>query len=311
MEAQTENTLHHQSLSPAEAQPAFQTLFSSASGMATLTNDGHAIFQKLEQIFLAWATLTDAASIRYPALLHVSDLDRLNYFRNFPHLVLCACAVDCEARETYGHRDQAIAHLDHAELQDAEFCLPPAACYNVYLSLRNQRLTAPRHVTTVATCFRNEEYYDQLRRLRAFTLREIVCIGNGEAVKEHLRRYRAVTLEFLFQLGLPVETEHASDPFFDKTGTAARAARIFPTKEEVLYRGQLAIASLNYHRRFFGERCEIRYGDEAAHTGCVGFGVERWIQALSEHFGPDMHRILAELSAAQARVMSQRDRFAS
>lgn len=311
MEARTETALHHQSPRPAEGQPASQTLFFSTSGgMATLTDDGHAIFQKLEQIFLTWATLADAASIRYPALLHVSDLDRLNYFRNFPHLVLCACAVDCTAREIHGHRNDDITLLDHAELQDAEFCLPPAACYNVYLSLRGQRLITPRHVTTVATCFRNEEYYDQLRRLRAFTLREIVCVGDGAAVKAHLQRFRAVTLEFLSQLGLPIQTEHASDPFFDKTGTAARAARIFPTKEEVLYRGQLAIASLNYHRRFFGERCEIGYGDEVAHTGCVGFGLERWIQALTEHFGADVHRILAELSAAQGKVMAQRERFA-
>jgi threonyl-tRNA synthetase len=303
MEAQRETVPHDALRRCIEARPASETLFTSASGMATLTDRGHAILQQLEKIFVDWASLTQAASIRYPALIHVSDLDRLNYFRNFPHLVLCACVVDGSAHESHGHRKEDIALLDHGELQDAEFCLPPAACYNVYLSLRGQRLAATRHVTTVANCFRNEDYYDGLKRLRAFTLREIVCVGTAEDVKAHLMRYRAITLEFFSHLGLPIEMEHASDPFFDKAGTAARAARIFPTKEEVLYRGELAIASLNYHRRFFGERCEISVGDGPAHTGCVGFGLERWIQALAEHFGADVERILAALSSAHAKVM--------
>ncbi len=280
------------------------TLFSSSHGLATLTDRGHAIYQQLEAIFLQWASAKQAESIRYPALIPVNDLDCLNYFRNFPHLVFCACAMDSAAYAGHADREHSVASLDKGDLQDAAYCLPPAACYNVYLSLRGQQLVQTRYVTTVATCFRNEDYYDRLRRLRAFTLREIVCVGSAEAVKAHLRLYRGVVLEFLSNLGLPVSTEHASDPFFDKGGTAARAARIFPTKEEILYRGELAIASLNYHRRFFGERCQIALDNEAAHTGCVGFGVERWIQALSEHFGPDPDRISANLSSAQAKLIS-------
>lgn len=280
------------------------SLFSSSSGMATLTDSGHALYQQIEGVFLQWASVSKAERIRYPALIRVSDLDCLNYFRNFPHLVYCACALDGAAHAGHGQREGGIEALDRGDLKHAEFCLPPAACYHVYLSLRGQRLSEPRTVTTVATCFRNEDYYDGLRRLRAFSLREIVCVGSAEAVKSHLKRYRAMTLAFLGHLGLPFVTEHASDPFFDKGGTAARAARIFPTKEEILYRGDLAIGSLNYHRRFFGERCQIGFGAEAAHTGCIGFGVERWIQALSDHFGPDPDRISAELAAAQAKLIS-------
>ncbi len=279
-------------------------LFSTSDGFATLTDRGHAIYQQLDAIFLQWASATRAASIRYPALVRVNDLDRLNYFRNFPHLVLCACAIDGAAYAGHGCREGNITSLDRADLQDAAYCLPPAACYNVYLSLRGQRLNNSQYVTTVATCFRNEDYYDRLRRLCAFTLREVVCVGSAEAVTAHLQQYRSIVLEFLSHLGLPVSVEYASDPFFDKGGTAARAARIFPTKEEILFDGELAIASLNYHRRFFGERCEIALGDETAHTGCVGFGVERWIQALCEHFGPDPKRISAELSSAATKLIS-------
>ena len=288
-----------------------EDLFSTADGMATLTEKGHLVYRKLESIFLEWASMTNAASIRYPALIRVSDLDRLNYFRNFPQLVLCVCAMDGAAHAGHGQRQDDIGALNHSDLGNAEFCLPPAACYNVYLSLRGQNLLTSQHVNTVGACFRNEDHYDGLRRLRAFTIREIVCVGDPDAVKTHLRKYKAIALEFLKHLGLPVTVDKASDPFFDKDGTAARAARIFPTKEEILYRDTLAIGSVNYHRRFFGERCGITFNGEPAHTGCIGFGIERWIQALSENFGSDAEYISAELASAQAKLTSRAGEYLS
>lgn len=290
---------------PTKPALSIETLFSTSDGMATFTDRGHAILQQLELIFLAWADLIPAANIRYPSLIHVTDLDRLNYFRNFPHLALCACAISDSACADYSKKQDNLLRLDHRRLQSAEFCLPPAACYNVYLSMRGQRLSGTRCVTTVANCFRNEDHYQGLRRLRAFTLREIVFVGRGEEVKTYLRKYRAIALQFLGELGLPVEVKHASDPFFDKASTAARATRIFPTKEELLYGGTLAIASLNYHRRFFAERCGIAMEDEPAHTGCIGFGLERWVYSLIEHFGADTQIILDRLQASHSAVMSQ------
>ena len=62
--------------------------------------------------------------------------------------------------------------------------------------------------------------------------------------------------------------------------------QLFPVKEEFVYNGSLAIASVNFHRNFFGERLDIRTGDGAyAFSGCVAFGLERWISALGDHFG--------------------------
>ncbi|MCA1479804.1 aminoacyl--tRNA ligase-related protein [Bradyrhizobium sp. NBAIM08] len=289
---------------PSKAAPSIEALFSTSGGMATFTDRGHAIIQQLEVIFLDWASFIPATNIRYPSLIPIADLDRLNYFRNFPHLALCACAISESACADFSKGQDDLLRLDHRQLQSAEFCLPPAACYNVYLSMRGQHLSATRCVTTVANCFRNEDHYQGLRRLRAFTLREIVFVGRDEDVKTYLRKYRAIALEFLGELGLTIEVKHASDPFFDKASTAARATRIFPTKEELLFNGTLAIASLNYHRRFFGERCGITIEGEPAHTGCIGFGLERWVYALTEHFGTDTGVILDRLQASHSAVMS-------
>jgi len=66
-----------------------------------------------------------------------------------------------------------------------------------------------------------------------------------------------------------------------RTPSRRAAKRAFFLGLRQLVDGYLAIGSLNYHRRFFGERCEISFNREPAHTGCVGFGIERWIQALT------------------------------
>jgi seryl-tRNA synthetase len=63
-----------------------------------------------------------------------------------------------------------------------------------------------------------------------------------------------------------------------------------------VYDGSLAIASVNFHRNFFGERCRIRTADEKfAFTGCVAFGIERWIQALLEVFRDDTEAIASAI----------------
>jgi seryl-tRNA synthetase len=281
-------------------------LFASDAGMATLTRDGIRVFEALNALFLDWSQDCDAEQKRYPALIRVADLDRLNYFHNFPQIVLCACGLDAAMHPHHAARKVPIADIANAQLEAAGYCLLPAACYNIYLSLQGQRLAQPEFVTTIASCFRNESHYRGLERLRSFTMREIVCVGTREAVKAHLQAYRARIASFLDRLALPFRFEIASDPFFDKQGPAARAARIFPTKEEIVFDGKLAIGSINYHRRFFGERCDIEVAGQTAHTGCVAFGMERWMHALSAQFGPDAERIIAELNAARDLVLPAR-----
>ena len=77
--------------------------------------------------------------------------------------------------------------------------------------------------------------------------------------------------------------------------------KLFPQKEEMVYGRSLAIASLNFHRNFFGERCGIRTADgEPAFTGCVAFGIERWLHALLERFAGDAGAATRAVIAATA-----------
>src|SRR5262249_8786797 len=158
--------------------------------------------------------------------------------------------------------------------------LPSAACYNIYLHLQGTTLEAARYITTVATCFRNESSFNDLQRLWSFSMREIVCLGTADEVQRHLKAFKERILAFAAGLGLGLAIEVASDPFYQPQGARATLQKLFPQKEEMVYGGTLAIASLNFHRNFFGERCAIHTADGApAFTGCVAFGIERWLHA--------------------------------
>jgi seryl-tRNA synthetase len=171
-------------------------------------------------------------------------------------------------------------------LRGTGHALTSAACYSIYLHLRDSRLPSSRYLTTVATCYRNEKHYDGLRRLRAFTMREIVCVGTGEAVQQHLATFKPKIQATAEALGLQLDVTKASDPFFMPSSSRALQQRLFPVKEEFVHDGSLAIASVNFHRNFFGERCSITMETgEVAHTGCVAFGLERWLAALLDVHG--------------------------
>jgi len=137
-------------------------------------------------------------------------------------------------------------------------------------------------VTTVARCFRNEDYFDGLRRLRGFTMREIVCVGSAQQVTAFLADFRGRIDAFAQRIGLALATKPATDPFFKKDGAKATMQALFPVKEEFLFDDELAIASVNFHRNFFGERCDIEIEGKPAFSGCVAFGLERWLHAVAK-----------------------------
>jgi seryl-tRNA synthetase len=266
--------------------------FTAADGLATLGPDAVALRAALEELFLGWAAERQADPVLYPPLMRVADLDRIDYFTKFPQLGLLAGGLTEAAIARHGKGDAETGRRNQVpatDLADAGYAVPSAACYNVYLELSGQTLTETRTVTTVATCARRETHYEQLRRLLCFSMREIVCVGERDAVLAHVKYYQDKLADMFGTLGLPVEKEAATDPFFDPQGALAVAQKLFPVKEEFRYAGSLAIASVNFHRNFFGERCDIRTSSgDPVFTSCVAFGIERWLSALADHFAGDL-----------------------
>jgi seryl-tRNA synthetase len=262
------------------------TTTATENGLSVLNGTQLRLLRAIDAVFLRLADEWEAAEYRFPFLMHCQDLDKFDYYDNFPHLGLAATRLDPERlaallKDTSRPIDQIPAEV----MEPTGFALPSAACYSIYVDLAETVLPDTGTLrTTLGTCFRNEEHYQGLRRLLGFSMREIVRVGTEDQAKDHLLRAKDTVLALIGKLGLEVAIEVATDPFFDKNSGKAKMQRLFPVKEEFVVNG-LAIGSVNYHRNFFGERCAIQVAGDTAHTSCLAFGLERWVHTLTEHFG--------------------------
>jgi seryl-tRNA synthetase len=174
------------------------------------------------------------------------------------------------------------------EVRRTGLFLPPATCYRLFQSLEGERFAEPTAVTLTGPCFRQEPRYDAGRR-RAFTMREIVFIGNEKNATERRDAFSRTSLRLARRLGLDVTLEEAEDPFFAGPGRAKQLLqRLLGLKLELVAPvagDRLALASFNLHLDFFGTRLGITVGDRPAWTGCAAWGLERWRLALEARWG--------------------------
>jgi seryl-tRNA synthetase/acyl carrier protein len=178
---------------------------------------------------------------------------------------------------------------------DDEFARPPALCYHHYPHLATRVVDDPGSIVTVAgRCYRNEEdRAHPLERLREFTMREIVAVG-AESLVETLRRDLIDRVSrWIVELDLDCFIEVASDPFFMR---ATRGRQLMQQLQPLKYELRLAsakgrtvaAASFNHHQEHFGKAFSIRrQNGDAAHSGCVAFGWERWVVAFIAQHGLD------------------------
>lgn len=269
----------------------------SELGLVSLGPELLAILQLIDRQFTRWAAEQGAEEWQYPPLLRVADLRRVDFFRNFPHLCIPASGLRPEVLGGYASGAHNADALPQTHLSDSAHVLPTAACFNVYFQCRGQRLHTKTWRTTRVQCFRNEKYFQDLRRLWGFNMREIICLGEPGSFEHELTRLGEKIMEWARHLGLQLRSEVASDPFFDRNSPRAIAQNIFPVKEEIVDTNGLAIASINRHRNFFGERCDISWqGERPVHTACVAFGLERWLHVLLERYAGDTAAILEKLA---------------
>lgn len=257
----------------------------SDTGVAILSPAETELVRELDALFTGWAAESGAAEIIAPPLYPVADLDRLNVYESFPHLSFVASPLDVDRAGT----ESPGKGFEPAALGRARLGLPSATCYGAYLYLADSSVDPATTITLINRCFRNETRYEGLRRLASFQMREIVAVGTWEHTQDLLETFTGRIESLAADLSLPLRKEAASDPFFQNDGARALFQKLSPVKYEFQY-GDLAIASVNTHRNFFGQRCAITLAGtgDTAFTSCVAFGLERWVAALIEVYGGDL-----------------------
>jgi hypothetical protein len=237
-------------------------------------------FETIDAEFLAWAREWSADEVQFPALIDRATLERAEYPSAFPHLLLSACGCSDPAKP--------LTELLAADnLAPTEWLLSPAVCYHVYPHWAASRASMPRVATARGRCFRREEEFTPGRRQLEFEMREIVLCGAPEWIEAKARDALARVHAIATRLGIEGgEWETATDPFFLPTAKGkAMIQKLQETKMEfvVCNPTPLAIASVNRHGTFFGERFQLSLDDGSpAHTACVAFGLDRWASSAPQ-----------------------------
>ncbi|WP_256107398.1 hypothetical protein [Streptomyces sp. ODS05-4] len=275
--------------------PPAPPLGSPGAGLVVLDPVHTALLTGLDRALTGLAARLSAPEVTGPPLLPADGLAKLDYFRNFPHLGVAAGRF---APDDHGAL-AAGAAPDGLPLRPTGHLLPSATCYGLLLALEGQDLgDEGLRLSASGRCFRNETHYDGLRRLWGFHMREVLYLGAKDGAAEHLDHGAEFVLELAARLGLTLTRAVADDPFYDKGGSRARLMALDPVKHEFCAPDGTAIASVNRHRNFFGDRLRISAGAHGpAHSACVAFGLERWVHAMILAHGSPA-RALAALADA-------------
>jgi seryl-tRNA synthetase len=238
-----------------------------------------------------------AEILRFPPVVSRALIEKSGYLKSFPHLLGCVCALSGSDSEIGAAVDRFAAGEEWTDaLAASELVLAPAACYPVYpLAAGKGPIPDAGLIFDVACdCFRREPSRN-IDRLQSFRMREYVFIGRPEQVQAFREGWMTRATGIADALGLSYGLETASDPFFGRGGVLVGKVHVAQElKFELLVpvrsaEQPTACMSFNYHRDHFGLTWNMRNADgEAAHTGCVAFGMDRLAVALFATHGADV-----------------------
>jgi seryl-tRNA synthetase len=231
--------------------------------------------------------------MRFPPVLSRKHFEVSGYMANMPQLAGTIHSFEGGQpdHKTLLHKlERGEDWSGHQQMTD--LVLTPAGCYPVYPTLKGALPREGRLIDVFSYCFRHEPSHDPAR-MQMFRMHEYVRIGQPDDV----RSWRASWLDrgqaLMQALGLHVTIALANDPFFGRTG---KLLAVSQREQELKYELVIpitsteqptAVLSFNYHQDLFGNLYGISIDGAAAHTGCVGFGMERVALALFKTHGLD------------------------
>ena len=248
----------------------------------------------------------DAKDGHFPALVDSDTLHKCGYFDSHPNAVTFVGNMieDFDAIEEFRLANSCSegAHMppqDHVHIDG--MCLNPAACFPAYPTLTGKRYTTGECFTWMGRVFRYESRnISGLDRLYEFNVRELVFVGSDAYVSDVRNRALPLVEELASFFDIDCKLQTATDPFF---ATVSAAKKFWQAAQEVKNEIKIpvldadgntktiACGSINLHGNFFGERFDIQDSEaNAAMTGCVGLGIERWVLAVFTQHGFDPER---------------------
>jgi len=252
------------------------------------------LFQQFDRVLQELALRHGAQLRSYPSMIPLATLQKCRYIPTFPqniHMV-----------SEFPHRFQDLNKV--RETGDLEgisrlspYALSPAVCFHCYAELSNKRLSNPLLLTARGTCYRHEAVWRLGKhRMNEFSMREIVLFGDSSFIEEKRKQFMESAWALFEALGLRGRIETASDPFFFSEESGKGQIQMMGNMKyelivETEENGSFSIASFNNMEDSLCKPFEVLDdADKPMHSGCVAFGIDRWVYALLSRYGGDYAR---------------------
>ena len=242
------------------------------NGRANLSGVSLLLFEKFEEHFLRMARESGAEEHAFPSVIDNQTLRCAGYFESFPNGATKVTAP--------------------GQMHDCS--MSPAVCYHCYPLLAQSPCREEVTWTCQGKCFRHENgLYEGLARLWEFTMREIVFCGPAKWIEHQREDWMKRVLHFCEEYGLEGALEESTDPFY---GATSRGQQLLQRLKKLKYElkltlvngGTTAAASFNLHEAHFSQAFGITsVSGNPFHTGCVAFGLERWVLAALQQWDDD------------------------
>lgn len=237
----------------------------------------------------------------FPSTIKSETLHRCNHFTSFPeHMDFVAhLKPDLQVLADFsnGCRDKGWStDLHEGKMSINDFAISPSCCYHAYEGMEGWDLEKPgRCLTAMIHCHRyegaNQKY---MSRLRAFHMREVVFVGHPAFVTGNRARADEMIQQWAKDWELSCTFETANDMFFtDDFAIKASFQRQQQAKRELRLdvpseKKSISVFSSNFHSNTFGKAFAITVAGRPATSGCIAWGLERWVYALFSQFGFDI-----------------------
>lgn len=238
----------------------------------------------------------------YPVVIEGNTLNKTNHFTSFPehiqfvmHLREDLSVIEAfsdEVKASGGWRQDLDVNWNEAAAKP-KYMINPATCYHCYEGLQDEHLESDGViVTAVSKVHRYEsKNHRDFGRLLDFTMREVIFVGKPDFVKQNRLKSIEMLQQLVAEWELDCYLENANDPFFTSDFEVKAA---FQRQQEMKYELRMTIpyldktisvSSSNFHSNAFGTAFNITAGKRPAVTGCLAFGLERFILAFLSQYG--------------------------
>lgn len=252
------------------------------------------LFNMLDKKFLSFLEGYEYENYHIPGMISENSLKKCGYIDSFPQQL----SVLAHVKNTEIEKVLSSGEILDQNIQIEKMYMSPSACLHFYPLLENQIINE-KIMTTLTQVYRYEDgKFNSKSRLWEFNVREIVFVGNSHYVSQMLDMMVQKALRFAQELDSKAYIKEANDLFYpsrrnELKGLIQKKNKL--KRELIMHIGkkEVAVASFNSHSNHFSKPFKFD-GDGSTVSGCVGFGMERWISVCE-----DIDDVLKTVSIAQ------------